>query len=196
MIQQKGESCQRWPHLNGLTPAQFFSTNILIPLGDKIIEEKPTINTTLPNLMRKNLTIMKQKLKKSKKKVYSSEKKKCVSCSTYCIAESDTKPSRQCENCGNLEHNYCYDKDGKKGTLIKTGQLEFNCTICCTKNPELVLKRPSPKAVEHQNLEKLLYEGEHDSEKIDEIVVDNNVVSMTKSLLDNIVDGSVATAGS
>ena len=103
------------------------------------MEEKPNINTTLPKLMRMNLKKMKESLTKVKN-VKSAEK--CVTCPTNCVTNSSAKPSRKCESCGNYEHNKCYDPEGKKGALIQSGHLEFNCTKCCIKDPNLVTKKP------------------------------------------------------
>ena len=131
MVQQKGETCKRWSHLNGLTPSKYFSQEILLPMGWKFFEERPNINTTLPKLMRMSLKKMKESLKNGKrvkKNVKPNEKKKCVTCPTNCVSNSVAKPSRQCETCANYEHNNCYDSEGPKGTLIQLGQMEFNCT--------------------------------------------------------------------
>ena len=141
MVQQKGEACRRWPHLSGGTPSQYFANSILMPLSEKISEEKPDINNAIPKLMRMNLKKMKESLKKVKiSKVV--EKKKCVTCSVNCVPNSGAKATRKCENCGNYEHDKCYDPQGSKAALILAGKLEFNCTRCCIQNPNFVTNKP------------------------------------------------------
>ena len=66
MIQQKGEKYKRWSHLEDLTPAEYFAQKVIIPLGNKIVEDKPRINIELPKLMRENLIKMKKRFESEK----------------------------------------------------------------------------------------------------------------------------------